>query len=1024
MNTKNDLKELLKSKLKEIFRFEDSDLDFGIYKILNYKRKEIEKFIEEELIEKIKQELEILDQTQKEKYKEKLNYLLKDETIEKYQEAKKNKDEEKIKFYKEEFGDKITEYELLSEKLDTYSVSEDLEKQIYNHLINFFSRCYDKGDFISKRRYGKKEKYCIPYNGEEVYLYWANKDQYYIKTTEYFHKYTFKAKNLTVNFRVVEAEEEKGNIKSPEKKFFVLNKKIFDFDEEKRKLNIYFEYRGLTEDEEKKYKHGNSAKQEKINEEIVKILDERIPKNNLARLIFEKKEDKSLIEKHLYRYTRRNTTDYFIHKDLKRFLERELDFYIKNEFLQLEDLQVLEQSGYFDRVKLYLNKVKAFRNIALKIIDFLTQIENFQKKIWEKKKFVIDTHYVITLDKIKEYAGEKFLESILDEILNNEKQVKEWKELFGIEVKRKEDLIVNNEQLQFNGKKWKKLPIDTKYFNEKIKWKLLAALSEKKNLDDILDGVLIKSENFHALNLLLNKYYEKVQTIYIDPPYNTGNDDFLYKDNYQHSSWLTMMENRLRLAKELMKKDGVIFISIDDNELERLKILNENIFGEHKFLENFIWNNTSTPPSLSNISRKNVEYILTFLKSDITRKFKGRLAEGNDAPLLNRDNPIRVLEFPPSSVQFNIPDGIYSKGVKKRVELLDDIIVENGLNKNKFRLKFESKWTQETLNNEIQKGTLFLVKSKEFSIRYKRKSSETDWIVPDKYIDNVFLNKKAGVGTNEDASKEIINLELTFDSYPKPSSLIHYLIRFNTELNGIVLDFFAGSGTTAHAVMKLNKEDGGKREFILVEMADYFDTVIIPRIKKVAYSFNWKEGKPKDMDGIGVFFKYHTLEQYEDALENIEFGEPQKTLYELPDYFVKYMLEWETKKSRTFLNIDKMKDPFNYKLKVIENYQQKIVNVDLVETFNYLLGLNVSRYKVLEDNGRKYVFVFGEKDGKKIAIIWRNVKDIDLEKDKKIIEGNIEEFKLDEIYINGDAVVKNFKPIEPLFKSLMFEEIE
>ena len=205
-------------------------------------------------------------------------------------------------------------------------------------------------------------------------------------------------------------------------------------------------------------------------------------------------------------------------------------------------------------------------------------------------------------------------------------------------------------------------------------------------------------------------------------------------------------------------------------------------------------------------------------------------------------------------------------------------------------------------------------------------------------------------------------------------------------------------------------------------MADYFDNVIIPRIKKVAYSFNWKEGKPQDMDGIGVFFKYHTLEQYEDALENIEFESPQKTLLDLQDYFVKYVLDWETKKSKTFLDISEMKDPFSYKLKIMEDYQQKFVNVDLIETFNYLLGLNVSRYKILQDNGREYIFVFGEKNGKRAAIVWRSVNDIDLEKDKEIVENNIRDFNPDEVYINGDAVVKGFNAIEPLFKSLMFED--
>jgi adenine-specific DNA-methyltransferase len=329
-----------------------------------------------------------------------------------------------------------------------------------------------------------------------------------------------------------------------------------------------------------------------------------------------------------------------------------------------------------------------------------------------------------------------------------------------------------------------------------------------------------------------------------------------------------MMENRLSLTRELMTDDGVIFVSIDDNECEKLKLLMISIYGEDKFLETFIWNNTLTPPSLSNISRKNVEYILTFTKQSVKNRFKGRLTEGNDSPLLNTGNPIRVLTFPPYTVKFNIPDGIYKKGKKKRVTLLDDVIVENGLNKNSFRLEFESKWSQETLDEEIKNGTIFLVKSEDFAIRYLRRNTEQKWITPNKYIDNIFLERKVGIGTNEDASKELKDLNINFPSYPKPTSLIHYLVRTNTESGDIVLDFFGGSGTTVHSVMKLNKEDGGKRKFILIEMGDYFNTVIIPRIKKVAYSFNWKNGRPQDTSGIGVFFKYYELEQFEDVLSN------------------------------------------------------------------------------------------------------------------------------------------------------------
>lgn len=1011
-----DLKERLKSKLREIFQFENEDLDFGIYKIMNYKRKEIERFIEKELIDEIKKQLELAGEEEISRVKEEFEEI-KQKIKETLGENAFENGELKEEFKNTPLG---KEYHEKKRQLEEIRISEDLEKEIYNHLINFFSRYYDKGDFISKRRYGKNEKYVVPYNGEEVLLYWANKDQYYIKTTEYFRRYTFKVKDLTVNFRVVEAEEEKGNIKSPEKKFFVLNDKVFDFDKERNELNIYFEYRGLTEEEEKKF--GNRNAQDVINEETIGVLKEKISQNSLARLIFEKdpksQSEKSFIEKHLYRYTRRNTTDYFIHKDLKGFLERELDFYIKNEFLQLEDLQVLEQSRYFDKLRLYLIGVKTFRNIALKIIEFLAQIENFQKKIWEKKKFVIDTHYVITLDKIKEYAGEEFLESILDEILNNENQLKEWKELFGIKVKGKEDLIVNEGQLKLNGREWKKLPIDTKYFDEKFKWKLLVALTERNNLDDILDGVLIKSENFQALNLLLNKYHEKVQTIYIDPPYNTGGTEFIYKNNYRHSSWITMMENRINIARDLLTQDGLFVCSIDNYEIHNLRYLLDNIFNNDNMISLIAVVHNPGGRSDDKYYATSHEYFLVYAKNILSartydlpkddtinstrrERFVSFMRTGSHSLRSDRPNLFYPIYFNPNTGK------IYLERTKGTVEILP--IDSRGVER-------VWRWGKERLMNDINK---IFVKFSKGKYKVYVKETEKLYLKPKTIWNKPKYNSALGT----------ILLQNLFGkhhviSFPKSLGLMEDILIVNSDSSSLVFDFFAGSGTTAHAVMKLNKEDGGKRKFILVEMADYFDTVIIPRIKKIAYSFNWKEGKPQDMDGIGIFFKYHTLEQYEDALENIEFEQAQKTLYEFSDYFVKYMLEWETKNSKTFLNIYEMKDPFNYKLKIIENYQQKIVNVDLVETFNYLLGLYVSRYKVLEDNGRKYVFVFGEKDGKKIAIVWRNMNGIDLEKDKGIVEENIREFKPDEIYINEDAVVKNFKPIEPLFKSLMFEKVK
>ena len=965
-----NLKDQLKSKLRELFQFDSSDLDFGIYRIMNYKRKEIENFIEKELIAGIKEELSRICSEDREKVEKELEYIT-EQIVNALGKDALKEGELKKEFRETPLGKKYYEKKAILEKI---KISEDLEKSIYNHLINFFSRYYEGGDFISKRRYGKKEKYCIPYNGEEVVLYWANRDQYYIKTAEYFKKYTFRHRDLTVNFRVVEAEEEKGNAKSQEKKFFVLNRKVFDFDGEKRELNIYFEYRSLSDREKEKYKHGNTVSQDKITEETIEVLEEKIPQGSLARLIFEKEGEKSVIERHLFRFTRRNTTDYFIHKDLKGFLERELDFYIKNEFLNLEDLDVLERSGYFDKLMIYLIGVRAFRKIALKIIEFLSQIENFQKKLWEKKKFVINTHYVITLDRIKEYAGEEFLEEILDTVLKNEEQLKEWEELFGIKVKRKEDLIEDNRP---EGREWKKLPIDTRYFDEEFKWNLLAALSRNNDLDEILDGILIKSENWQALNLLLNKYYEKVQTIYIDPPFNTGSD-FLYKDNYQNSSWLTLMENRLKLSKELLKNNGSLFLHLDANANYLGRILLNQIFNPDSFVNEIIWR---------------IGWVSGY-KTQV------------DAFVRNHDT---ILFYSPSGRK-----GFFRKELSKikyKSFSIDTIKQEIGSIISKWNIK----------KDKIRTSKVVFIDNNGAVYKIGLETKEGEYYIEDTWNCNEYEELNSNKIKRNAKEYTPNGSKIT----QKPEELLGRIISLTTKERELVLDFFAGSGTSIAVAHKL------RRKWIGIEIEHYFDSDIIWRMKHVLMGYSEHEpcgiSQKTNWKG-GGFFKYHTLEQYEDALENIEFEKQderkRELLLKLPDYFVKYMLKWETKESKTFLNIKELKDPFNYKLKIIENYRQKTVNVDLVETFNYLLGLHVKGYRVVNENGRRYVFVFGEKDGKRVAVVWRSIEGINLEKDREIVEENLRGYSPDEVYINGEALVRGFKHIEPLLKSLMFEGVE
>lgn len=374
-------------------------------------------------------------------------------------------------------------------------------------------------------------------------------------------------------------------------------------------------------------------------------------------------------------------------------------------------------------------------------------------------------------------------------------------------------------------------------------------------------NVLIKGDNLEVLKHLKNAYYRKVKMIYIDPPYNTGNGDFIYNDERSftpqslaqmanieleeassilnltlknsstHSAWLSFMYPRLYIARQLLRDDGVIFISIDDNEQANLKLLCDEIFGEDNYIETFLWNKTQTPPSASNKTRKTHEFILCYQKNKDNKKMIARFSDGGDAPLWNETNSERILTFPANYVFSNLKNGIYEKGIRDKIELLDNVEVYNDKIINSFRLKGHFRWKQETLDEEITNNVFLVVKSDKFSIRYCREGERI--VMPTNEI-----SKKDNVGTNETASNELLKL---FDNnkifnFNKPVSLIKYLISIcsnNANSNDIILDFFAGSGTTAQAVMELNAEDKGNREFILVQL----DEVIDKSKSKTAYEF-------------------------------------------------------------------------------------------------------------------------------------------------------------------------------------------
>lgn len=540
-----------------------AELDFGIYRIMNQKRAEIEAFLKDDLVPQVKQVLAENLSVDKQGLQKELD--------------------EAIKQAQALGADPATLPKVIQLKASLGEAGdvEGLENEVFSLLANFFKRYFDNGDFISMRRY-KKDVYAIPYEGEEVKLHWANADQYYIKTSEYFRNYRFKLSDgKSVSFELIEAETDQNNNKlqrDKERKFFLYTDKPLEVVGDE--LKIYFVY----EASDKK------AKQDDLLLQAFETIKPLVPNQFVG--VFEnspteKDKSRTLLQKHLKDYTARNTFDYFIHKDLNGFLTRELDFYIKNEVLFIDDINTRNEQEFLKQ----LSKIKAVKKIGEKIIAFLAQLENFQKKLWLKKKFVVETNYCITLDRVPE--------EMYAEICNNEKQIKEWIKLFSIdqikEVEKEKikqpvlelDVIepeAESDRVGFSRplsieflKQNPFLVLDTTFFPEDFKEKLIGGF---ENFDSECDGILVNSENLHALNLLQRRYQRNIKAIYIDPPYNTGGDDFIYKDNYQHSSWLCMMTDRLNQSKQFLREDATFSASIDLKEVDKTIDLLDSIYGE------------------------------------------------------------------------------------------------------------------------------------------------------------------------------------------------------------------------------------------------------------------------------------------------------------------------------------------------------------------------------------------------------------------------------------------------------------
>ncbi|KAF2515837.1 site-specific DNA-methyltransferase [Flavobacterium salilacus subsp. salilacus] len=429
------------------------------------------------------------------------------------------------------------------------------------------------------------------------------------------------------------------------------------------------------------------------------------------------------------------------------------------------------------------------------------------------------------------------------------------------------------------------------------------------------ENLILKGNNLLCLASLLKTHRSKIKLIYIDPPYNTGSDSFQYNDNFNHSTWLTFMKNRLEIAMDLLTSQGVLFVQCDDNEQAYLKVLIDEVLGKDNFVDTFVWKNTDNAPALSKKSRKNIEFIHCYEKNiNKSIGYIGRQSDNDDAPLINSGNPVTTLSFLPSIIKFNLSDGIYKKGKFDKVELLDDLEIKNGVNLNTIRLSGKFKWGQSFLNEEVENGTYFLIKTEKFSIRYKREIASN--IAPDKFIDDKYLSKAIGVETNEDSKKHIDALNLNFNSFPKPETLIAFLINSVTKEDDFVMDFHVGSGTTAAVAHKMN------RKYIGIEQMDYINTVTVERLKKVIAGEQGGISKAVNWQGDGSFVYAELMQYNQRYIDAIQDAETKEHLISI----------WHEMEDSAFLSYQFDRKAFNERLAAfttapIEQMKQYLVEV-------------------------------------------------------------------------------------------------
>ncbi len=782
-------------------------------------------------------------------------------------------------------------------------------EELFDKLYDFFHRYFSESGSIYFRHTPLHQRvYEKVYSDErDVALFYKTHMLYYVKTDRLFQSMNVVVDGLPFYFDVTGLEHKRAN----EKRALV-----FEF-RERRGDNVLVIGVGYSE-------NGRKTK----TEELVRAVQ-----RTGVRV------DEETLERAMRLFERQSEVDFFINKDARAFLREQFDLWLYQYVFEPEQhSQTLWSEGR-------IRQVQVLKDTAYRIIDFIAQFEDELVRIWNKPKFVRGSHYIVTLERAAAQgaAGQALLARFLAHP-GMAAQAREWRELGMVgDDFAAAQIWASDAAGQRLDERWQFLPLDTRYFPD-LEGELTALFD---HLDDALDGWLIKSDNYQALLTLEPKFRSRVKCIYIDPPYNAEGSEILYVNEFRSSTWLTMIENRLaKMPRFLVEENPALAIAIDDFEMTKLR---ELLRGTLPYdVNTIVVNHHPQGSPKANVSRTH-EYLLlgTIAGSDFIKvpRPEGRPDErpfmrtgtGENNFRFGRPNSfyallidpstatIKAVEEPPKLQQY--PTSPTDEGLV-RVYPLDG----NG-NERVWRKTYLS-----TLR-AVEQGDVFCrAGNNGFNIYEKavidRVKPTTNW-----------FDSKYNAGTHGTALLTSLFGQMGAFLYPKSIHSVSDIIDAATfdDQEALILDFFAGSGTTAHAVMNLNRVDTGERRYILVEMAGYFDTVILPRVKKVAFSDQWRDGRAQpDGRGISHFVKYFSLEQYEDVLRRAVYADAEP-LFVQADPYNQYVFLRDLKlldnaeTGEAVMTLDFAQDAVHLHL------ERLYPDVDVAETLSCVTGQRIRR---------------------------------------------------------------------------------